>query len=782
MRFTGGQQAGVIVKTILPGGVADQDGRLRPNDYILQINEHWLQGVGSERVAVVLRGTGNQVRLVVARPASDPNEPTGLPIFPSSILNDRHELELHLSQPSTALSSDMVLNPMAQEAEEISTRFDDDNDEYQMPEMVTLDVELVKDSQGLGVTIAGYTCEREDLSGIFVKSVTEGSAAHRSGKVAVNDQIIEVDGRSIQGFSNQQAVEMLRSTGKTVRLKLIRYVHGFKYEQLQQAIANSQNNRAPAPQPPPPPPPPSSDAVIEEEDSAEDYEGDLSDEKREALTEKWSEIMGPQYEIAVAQMSKFKPNGGLGISLEGTVEKVAGEEQNPHHYIRSVLPNGPVGQNGSLRSGDELLEVNGKKLLGLYHTDVVSILKDLPLNVRLVCARSKQTTTQTDISMSSKERLVKAKSDGSISSSSAVTEQPEEVESKLKSRSLEPLTSLAMWCEEVLAIELVKGDRGLGFSILDYQDPMNKEETVVVIRSLVPGGVAQQDGRLVPGDRLMYVNEADLAHASLDEAVQALKGAHRGIVRIGVSKPLPVPDTSTSTTVSQDDQDDETSAGDSKKEDDNTEVDDSEMESEMALPPTERLLGAPASSSTFVTTRYEEKVDGEDDIPPLPAELEHHIKVTKDSDQLGLQVDIEEGGINGLIVRSVAVNGTIGRDGRIRPGDYILKVNNENMRNISHSHALDILRRTQMVPLSQEIPITFIPASDAAVFKASVALKQVGEEEEEEEERRRRKGSCNREALSRKESPNRHLHWGAREQQFDGSRSSCAVGVARNDV
>merc|ERR1712223_562233 len=61
----GGQQAGVIVKTILPDGVADQDGRLRPNDYILQINEHWLPGVGSERVAVVLRSAGNQVKLVV---------------------------------------------------------------------------------------------------------------------------------------------------------------------------------------------------------------------------------------------------------------------------------------------------------------------------------------------------------------------------------------------------------------------------------------------------------------------------------------------------------------------------------------------------------------------------------------------------------------------------------------------------------------------------------------------------------------------------------------------
>ena len=134
----------------------------------------------------------------------------------------------------------MVLNPHAENvsiqhnkqrsqlAEEMTTRFDQepaDPAASTPTDMITLEVELVKDSQGLGVTIAGYTCEREDLSGIFVKSVTEGSAAHRSGKVAVNDQIIEVDGRSIQGYTNQQAVEMLRSTGRTVRLKLIRYCH-----------------------------------------------------------------------------------------------------------------------------------------------------------------------------------------------------------------------------------------------------------------------------------------------------------------------------------------------------------------------------------------------------------------------------------------------------------------------------------------------------------------------------------------------------------------------------
>ena len=71
---------------------------------------------------------------------------------------------------------------------------------------------------------------------------------------------------------------------------------------------------------------------------------------------------------------------------------------------------------------------------------------------------------------------------------------------------------------------------------------MNPANTVIVIRSLVPGGVAQLDGRLVPGDRLMFVNDVHLENASLDEAVEALKGAPRGKVLLGVTKPLPLPD------------------------------------------------------------------------------------------------------------------------------------------------------------------------------------------------------------------------------------------------
>lgn len=85
---------------------------------------------------------------------------------------------------------------------------------------------------------------------------------------------------------------------------------------------------------------------------------------------------------------------------------------------------------------------------------------------------------------------------------------------------------------------------------------MNPNETVIVIRSLVPGGVAQVDGQLIPGDRLLFVNDIGLENATLDQAVQALKGAPKGTVRIGVAKPLPIPDS----IVQVSDQDDRTEA------------------------------------------------------------------------------------------------------------------------------------------------------------------------------------------------------------------------------
>lgn len=64
------------------------------------------------------------------------------------------------------------------------------------------------------------------------------------------------------------------------------------------------------------------------------------------------------------------------------------------------------------------------------------------------------------------ERLVKAKSDESLI---GITSLMSSHMCEVKSRSLELLTGLATWNPQPQIVELIKGENGLGFSILDYQ-------------------------------------------------------------------------------------------------------------------------------------------------------------------------------------------------------------------------------------------------------------------------------------------------------------------------
>ncbi|XP_037979420.1 multiple PDZ domain protein isoform X20 [Motacilla alba alba] len=521
--IVGGKSTGVIVKTILPGGVADQHGRLCSGDHILKIGDTDLAGMSSEQVAQVLRQCGNRVKLVIAR---GPVEEPLLPAVP----------------PGTP-----VPTSTPEKQDDASVDSCEDGEKFS--------VELTKNNQGLGITIAGYIGDkRSEPSGIFVKSITKGSAVEHDGRIHVGDQIIVVDGTNLQGFTNQQAVDVLRHTGQTVRLTLIR--RGLKQEnrispqedfsapveqdllfQTRDSPTAKDNNETEQGSPSLP----CSASVVnigddvkQQETGSQDFQ--LTSTEETAAKIKWQRIMGSNYEIVVAVVSKFSESSGLGISLEATVG---------HHFIRSILPEGPVGRSGKLFSGDELLEVNEISLLGENHKDVVSILKELPIKVTMVCCRPvAPPVTHPEIleSLSLSELQLKEKGHielgfiGSSDTEGATLETADEGQSMEEGQS----SSLAMWETEVQHIELEKGSMGLGFSILDYQDPVDPANTVIVIRSLVPGGVAEKDGRLLPGDRLMFVNDINLENGSLEEAVQALKGAPTGTVKIGVAKPLPL--------------------------------------------------------------------------------------------------------------------------------------------------------------------------------------------------------------------------------------------------
>uniref|UniRef100_A0A663FJ57 InaD-like protein n=1 Tax=Aquila chrysaetos chrysaetos TaxID=223781 RepID=A0A663FJ57_AQUCH len=510
--IVGGKSSGVVVRTIVPGGLADRDGRLRTGDHILQIGGTNVQGMTSEQVAQVLRNCGNSVRMIVAR---DP----------------KYEI---METPPAPVSWPVSTLPSFQNGNDNTNLFE------------TYDVELIKkNGQSLGITIVGYAGTSDvEPSGIFVKNIIPGSAADHNGQIHVHDKIVAVDGVNIQDYTNQEVVEALRNTGQTVRLTLLR-------RKPSSTISSERPSDRGNPLPPLQPVPTfvspgavgSETSVDTKNEENQEQKDNLKNDKKQSLHKtgrvplppahelksKWENLLGPEYEVMVVNVdmpitndlelqkySKLLPIHTLRLGVE--LDTFDG-----HHYISSIASDGPAATLGLLQLEDELLEVNGVQLYGKSRREAITFLKEVPPPFTLVCCRrlfddgSESLVDEPTVGVSPPEQKVKPEEDIN----------PEEEEGEL-----------ALWSSDVKVIELEKDKNGLGFSILDYQDPVDPTRTAIVISSLVAGGVAERGGELLPGDRLVFVNEKYLDSATLAEAVEVLKSVPPGTVSLGICKPL----------------------------------------------------------------------------------------------------------------------------------------------------------------------------------------------------------------------------------------------------
>ncbi|CAF2877629.1 unnamed protein product [Rotaria sp. Silwood2] len=573
--ITGNKSTGVVVKAIVPGSIVDKDGRIRTGDHLFQINNVCVRGMSSEQVAGILRQCSQQVRLVVARSVREPtasstttmtttttdigmNKPSLMPQRPLSIsenlirTTDNNTLATTTPSQPMATDNDGIINSSQNRILLRTERLLESNHSFEkilenLREQCQyedgtqlLDVTLEKGDDGLGITVAGYvspdSTNNDAIAGIFIRDIAEGSVCSRDGRLSIGDQIIEVNDQSLNGFSNIQALYLLQNTSSSVRLKVRRYLDGIKFEKIKEMIALESSH------------------PIEEKI---EFQSPL--DIHEQIRQKWTKVLGSNYDILITDV--YKPdNGGLGITLEGTVDIENGEEVRPHHYIRALLRDGPIDTEGTLKSGDELLEVNNQILYGKNHIHVIEILKRVKHQIKLVCARRKisqinEASVKNNIHNHNRSRsitfgktaeiVVKAKSMGTLDSPNSLfnlNSSSIRTIKQYKSRSLEVISNLALWSTSIIDIELHKSDHGLGFSVLDYQDPSNPSYSpVIVIRALVPGGVAQLDGRIVPGDRLVAVNDITLENMTLDDVIKILKSTPVGPVKLSLSKPLPYP-------------------------------------------------------------------------------------------------------------------------------------------------------------------------------------------------------------------------------------------------
>ncbi|XP_074430348.1 partitioning defective 3 homolog isoform X24 [Larus michahellis] len=186
-----GGSAPIYVKNILPRGAAIQDGRLKAGDRLIEVNGVDLTGKTQEEVVSLLRSTkmGGTVGLLIFR-----QEET----FHPRELN-AEQSQSQIPKETKAEEEELVLTPDG-------TR-----------EFLTFEVPLNDSgSAGLGVSVKGNRSKENHADlGIFVKSIINGGAASKDGRLRVNDQLIAVNGESLLGKTNQDAMETLRRSMST---------------------------------------------------------------------------------------------------------------------------------------------------------------------------------------------------------------------------------------------------------------------------------------------------------------------------------------------------------------------------------------------------------------------------------------------------------------------------------------------------------------------------------------------------------------------------------------
>ncbi|KAA0722361.1 Multiple PDZ domain protein [Triplophysa tibetana] len=638
--IVGGRTTGTMVKTILPEGPAGKDGRLRSGDLLLQIGHVDVSSMGIEEVAQELRLAGTKVKLLIATADGDLSSP--IPEQDNQDSAERKEIDFS--------SKRLAKNGLG--------------------------VDIAKSTENLDTVL--------EAGGFVIKSILKGSRTEHDGQIHTGDHIGAVDDQSLNDCSEPMVEEILDLTGQHMEVYLLNKNSQSGTQASLTMSTTSERALTPLDLLPPPPPPhlPEPKSVLppgkvlytERRDlnfNRESIESKqtcyleskmencnhqsslpkLSEEEERKLKDMWQSKLGPQYEITVAQVEKFSESSGLGVSLD---------TNEGHHYVCSILPEGPVGQSGIIRPGDELLEVNGLSLIGETHKEVICFLKELPVRVCLVCSRLIPPTlieeddadaVDNDMQLTLKELLAEFNEKAEQNLISTGREDDGKTDAPV-------LSHQAMWENEIQVYELQKGHSGLGFSVLDYQDPMNPGRTVIVIRSLVASGLAERDGRLLPGDRLMLVNGTDLSHASLAEAVHVLKSTALGTVHIGVSKPLP----------------------------NNFQSQNSTMEA------VSKAISVPSSG------------------------FERTITIVRGNSSLGMTVSALRDG-SGMIIRSVVHGGSISMDGRLAVGDGIIAVNGESTTDLTNAQARAMLRRHSLI--GPDLSVMYIPAAFLEEYKAS---------------------------------------------------------------
>ncbi|XP_046716992.1 disks large homolog 2 isoform X33 [Silurus meridionalis] len=326
-------------------------------------------------------------------------------------------------------------------------------------------------------------------------------------------------------------------------------------------------------------------------------------------------VNGTEIEYEFEEITLERGNSGLGFSI-------AGGTDNPHIgddpgiFITKIIPGGAAAEDGRLRVNDCILRVNEVDVSEVSHSRAVEALKVAGSIVRLYVRRRR------------------------------------------------PML------ETIIEIKLIKGPKGLGFSIAGGVGNQHiPGDNSIYVTKIIDGGAAQKDGRLQVGDRLLMVNNYTLEEVTHEEAVAILKNTS-DIVYLKVGKPTSVylsdpygpPDITHSFSPAMDN---------------HISGNNGTLEYKSSLPPISPGRYSPLPRHLL----------GEEDINREPRKIVLH----KGSTGLGFNIVGGEDG-EGIFVSFILAGGPADLSGELRRGDQILSVNGIDLRGATHEQAAAALK------------------------------------------------------------------------------------------
>ncbi|KAL2089671.1 hypothetical protein ACEWY4_014359 [Coilia grayii] len=541
-----------------------------------------------------------------------------------------------------------------------------------------LQVELEKDRQGLGLSLAGNR-DRNQMS-IFVVGITAGGSAYRDGRIQVGDELLEINDQVLYGRSHQSASAIIKTASLRVNILLIRNKDAIS----QMAV------------PAFPTPPPlfftneelvsSSHAGHQEEvgknlemeessnlvsletgkELPEEVQIKTFSKSNLTLIERTKELLdkvptktslkqadslpsSPQTtsEPPLESLDTSSPASAASPSCttpdidhsdkdpticpilpgqETVIEISKGrsglglsivggkDTQLDAIIIHEVYEEGAAGRDGRLWAGDQILQVNGVDLRGATHEDAISALRQTPAKVQLTVLRD-------EARYQDKESL------------------------------------------DVFTVELLKkAGRGLGLSIVG-----KRNGTGVFISDIVRGGAADVDSRLMQGDQILAVDGEDMRQASQETVAATLKCARgRVVLELGRLKAASWVSYQHTTKGSQ------------------------------IKPNTNRSSATYASLAATPTPNTHEPANDKSTKSSGPDSGLRTVELKRGpNDALGISIAGGKGSPLGdipIFVAMIQANGVAAKTHQLKVGDRIVYINSQPLDGLSHAEVVDTLK------------------------------------------------------------------------------------------